>query len=149
MSEVPCRDGAFLPREQSLQVCPSEKNRDRQPQLSLCLEGQHPSCALPPPPPSSWFHRSCGPRFGTFTWSNPASGSEFLSRPETDAPRSSLCPPSFPHNQPFLGYLQCTYVQYILSLALSFMPQPPVHGPNVGPHNPVLDKGHLLVLASC
>jgi len=63
-------------------------------------------------PSSSWFHCSSGHRFGTSTWSNPASGPEFLS-PESDAPRSSLymyASPPFHTTTLFPGgCMQCTY----------------------------------------
>ena len=57
---------------------PVQQLQNRQSQLTSCLDGQWPTCALRPSLPSSWFHCSSGHRFGTFTPSNPASGPEFF-----------------------------------------------------------------------
>ena len=98
-----------FPGDATLKVLPTNhtthavpKIQNRPPQLTLCLEGQRLSCALCPPLPPSWFYRFSGPRSGIFTWSNPASGPEFLSPLNPMHPAALLlCLPSFPHNHPF------------------------------------------------
>jgi len=88
---------------------PVIKFQDRQPQLKLCFEGKRPSYALRPSLPASCFHSPSRARFGSFTWSNHASGPEFLSSLNPMHPEALLyAPPHFPRNQPFPGCLHCT-----------------------------------------
>ena len=106
---------------------PVQEIQKRKLRLTLCPEGQRPSCALRPSPPSFWFHCFSGPRFDTFTRSNPASGPEFLSPLHPIHPKGLSLPPLLSTTTLLAGgYMQCTYAQYILSRALSIFPPPPL-----------------------
>ena len=106
---------------------PVQNIQNRSPQLTLCLEGQRPSCDLRPPLPSSWFRCSSGHRFGTFTWSNPASGPELLSPLNPVHPEALSMPPLLSTRPPFSRLGKCSvHMHSTSSLALSpFSPRHP------------------------
>ena len=112
---------------------PVKTIQNRQLQLTVCLEGQRPSCALRPPLPSPWFHCSTGLRSGTFTWSNSVSGPEFLPPLNPMHPEALSMPPLLFTQPHFSWVVSAVYICTVHPVSRSLLPPPPP--PHVKPQN--------------
>ena len=100
-----------------------------QPQLTSCLEGQRPSCALRLPLPSSWFCLFLRSPIRDFHLAKSHLRTRVPLSPEFDKARSSLYP-SFPHNHSPPGWVHAVYKCTVHPLLRS--PSCPSHSRSLG-----------------